>query len=85
MGWICSFVEPSPFIVVTSVPLTSRRLEDYLDGMDLLLVQAISWMECVCSVVEPGPTHCPIQLMLQAMTSDINITVRRRLQIHGWN
>ncbi len=41
MGWICSFVEPSPSILVTSVPLTSRRLEDkYLDGMDLLLCRA---------------------------------------------
>jgi hypothetical protein len=30
MGWICSFVEPSPSIVVTSVPcrLTSRRPQE---------------------------------------------------------
>jgi hypothetical protein len=40
MGWICSFVEPSSSIVVTSVPLTSRRLEDYLDGVDLLFCRA---------------------------------------------
>ncbi len=41
MGWmISSFVEPSPSIVVTSVALTSRRLENYLDGMDLLLCRA---------------------------------------------
>jgi hypothetical protein len=40
MGWICSFVEPSPSNVVASVPLTSRRMEDYLDGMDLLLCRA---------------------------------------------
>jgi hypothetical protein len=40
MGCICYFVEPRPSIVVTSVPLTSRRLEDYLDGMDLILIRA---------------------------------------------
>jgi hypothetical protein len=40
MGWICSFVEPRPSIVVTSVPLTSRRMEDYLEGMDLILCRA---------------------------------------------
>ncbi len=37
---ISSFVEPSPSIVVTSVALTSRRLENYLDGVDLLLRRA---------------------------------------------
>jgi hypothetical protein len=40
MGGILSLIVPSPSTDVTSVPLTSTRLQDYLDEMDMLPCKA---------------------------------------------